>query len=87
MDRGKLVFCLCITLILTSLLHGSALAVSSTRIADGKKPSGKSGGKDDGKKDVVVATSAGFVVFTGIALSIVFFAMSICSHRSRCGCL
>jgi hypothetical protein len=39
-------------------------------MADGKKPSGKSGGKDDCKKDVVVATSAGFVVFTGIALSI-----------------
>jgi len=39
-------------------------------MADGKKPNGKSGGKDDGKKDAVVATSAGFVVFTGIALSL-----------------
>lgn len=39
-------------------------------MAEGKKPNGKSGGKDDGKKDAVVATSAGFVVFTGIALSL-----------------
>jgi hypothetical protein len=74
MDRRKLVFCLCINLILTSPLYGSALAVSSTRIADGKKPSGKYGGKDDNKKDDMVTTSVGFVVFTGIALSIVFHA-------------
>lgn len=39
-------------------------------MADGMKPNGKSSGKDNGKKDAVVATSAGFVVFTGIALSL-----------------
>uniref|UniRef100_A0A0C9RQA2 TSA: Wollemia nobilis Ref_Wollemi_Transcript_2561_949 transcribed RNA sequence n=1 Tax=Wollemia nobilis TaxID=56998 RepID=A0A0C9RQA2_9CONI len=38
-------------------------------MADDKKTNGTSGGKDDNNKDVVAKT-AGFVVFTGIALSI-----------------
>lgn len=41
MDRGKLVFCLCNILVLTSLLPGLALAVSSTRIADGYTVAGR----------------------------------------------
>eukprot|EP01018_Ginkgo_biloba_P038925 Gb_26207 [translate_table: standard] len=39
-------------------------------MADGKKANGKAGGKDGDNKDAVVAKTAGFVIFTGIALSL-----------------
>lgn len=41
MDRGILVSCLCLIIVLTYLLPGSVLAVSSTRIADGYTIAGR----------------------------------------------